>query len=399
MLDGIVQAVSASDYILDRFYLPGSQPGASDDQDALRRQLHEAQPGLIVFRRQVPESFEASAAGSQSACLPHRNRSLNTLTTANEPVWQDRLVLMIVHENPTAGVHQAALSHAINWAADWPATSPCESILILGPTFSGTSDSMSRVLELARARKMTRGIRIVSGSATDPQNKTTLERTHDVTFHATVNPDSSLLATLISYFRGLGWSLPLAVLHEANTQYGRQMQKQLVAAMPAETTQGDLIESQFPMNLSRLRTTDQRPSDDGAAALQSSMRPLAMEDKVDAKDRIPQYFPATANAYIALGLARTLETLGQANVKSVAIMATDARDKLYLAQQLAQHRPDVSVLTAETDSLYLHPDYSAYMRGALVASTYPLYGALQHWTYGRWTYRRGTERRAAGVRQ
>ncbi len=391
MLDGIVQAISASDFILDRFYLPGSQPGASEDQEALRRQLHDAQPGLVVFKRQVGESSRPDDA--PAACLPNRNRPGGMVTgtgSAQVPVWQDRLVLMIVHENPTAGVHQAALSHAINWAADWPSTPPCESILILGPTFSGTSDSMSRVLELARARRVSRGIRIVSGSATDPQNKATLERTANVTFHATVNPDSSLMATLMGHFRSLGWTTPIAILHEANTQYGRQMQKHLVKAMP-DATRGDLIETQFPMNLSRLRTTaDRKAADnDSGVDLQTTMRPLAMEDKEDAKDKIPQYFPGTANAYIALGLARMLETLGQAEVKSVAIMATDPRDKLYLAQQLALHRPDVSVLTAETDSLYLHPDYSAYMRGALVASTYPLYGALQHWTYGRWTFGEG----------
>jgi hypothetical protein len=235
---------------------------------------------------------------------------------------------------------------------------------------------MSRALELARNRTE-RPIRIVSGSATDPSNKGTLERTPNVVFHATVNPDNVLTAALFKQFADMNW--PLGLLHEANTQYGRQFLAHITDTNPKLR----VVRLPFPMNVSRLRATIEQKSDDAnALGLPLTMRPLPMEEKENPEDKIPEFFPNTASAYIALSLTRMLETLRQDKVKSVAIMATDPRDKLYLAQQLALHRPDVSILTAEADSIYLHPDYSSYMQGALVASTYPLYGELQHWTYG-----------------
>ena len=133
-----------------------------------------------------------------------------------------------------------------------------------------------------------------------------------------------------------------------------------------------LIELPFPMNLSRLRKTAERnrSGDENPFGLPMGLRPLPMEEIENPRDKIPQFFPETASAYVEIGIARMLQTLQQEHVKSVAIMATDPRDKLYLAQQIARYSPDVSLLTAESDSLYIHPDYSTYLNGALVASTY-----------------------------
>ncbi len=385
MLDGMLQAVAASNYILDRFALPDTQGSNRRLSASARRHVHDEEPGVIVFRRQWEKDY------AQPTCF-RRQRTAKPTTLR----WQDRLVLLVVYENPTAGIHPRALSRAINWVDNWPGSPECEPVAIMGPTFSGSTESMSRALEMARDRGITRPIRIISGSATDDLNKSVLERTDDVTFHATVNPDSILTQALIGQFDALQWSHPLGLLFEANTQYGRQLAdaaKDAVEQALRKGTESPLgsgkapIKLPFPMNISRLRTTaDQKPDDDNALGLPLTMRPLPMEEKENPTDKIPEFFPNTASTYIALGLARMLETLKQDGVRSVAIMATDPRDKLYLAQQLALHRPGVSILTAESDSIYLHPDYSAYMRGALVASTYPLYGALQHWTYGTGGY-------------
>ena len=99
-------------------------------------------------------------------------------------------------------------------------------------------------------------------------------------------------------------------------------------------------------------------------------------------DLIPQFNPNTSAVYSELGLAGLLQTINREHVSTVGLMATDARDKLFLAQELARYAPDVSIFTAESDSLYAHPDYSSFLRGALVASTYPLHSGNQRWSYG-----------------
>jgi len=74
-----------------------------------------------------------------------------------------------------------------------------------------------------------------------------------------------------------------------------------------------------------------------------------------------------------------LQTMKTERVGTVAIMATDPRDKLFLAQRLSHDAPNVALMTVESDSIYYHPDYARYMQGTLVASTYPLYSGSQRW--------------------
>ena len=83
-----------------------------------------------------------------------------------------------------------------------------------------------------------------------------------------------------------------------------------------------------------------------------------------------------------LAVAGLFQTIQRERVKTVALMATDSRDKLFLAQELSRYAPDVSIFTAESDSLYIHPDYSSFLRGAMVVSTYPLHSGNQRWSYG-----------------
>ena len=44
-----------------------------------------------------------------------------------------------------------------------------------------------------------------------------------VTFQATVRPDTELIPALFEHVRDAGWHGRVAVLFEANTQYGRQV--------------------------------------------------------------------------------------------------------------------------------------------------------------------------------
>ena len=377
MLDAIAQAVAKSAYILDRSHFPDSdkEAGATDRGDG---RLHELEPGVVVFRKHA------------------------SVLTSDEGTIGDRLVLLLVHENPAAGIHVRALANAIRLVArcaplarrtpaDPPQPAP---IRILGPTFSGSSESLARALQLADQRlAQPIAVRVVTGSATDPQNLATIENASSspdqltVAFAATVNPDTELLPRIIGELGKVGWlqrSNRVAVLFESNTQYGREMGDLLYYGQNSGRSPISMISLPFPMNISRLRTNVQA-SDAGRSGLlglPSPFRHLDLEAKGNPTDLIPQFTPNTSAVYSELGLAGLLQTISREHVSTVGLMATDARDKLFLAQELARYAPDVSIFTAESDSLYTHPDYSSFLRGALVASTYPLHGGNQRWSYG-----------------
>ena len=277
-------------------------------------------------------------------------------------------------------------------------TSERTTIRILGPTFSGSSDSIARALVLVeRGVRAGYRLRFVSGSATDPLNQATIERAIPgyVGFRATVQPDAVLVPTLLQHLVRVGWSFPIGVLFEGNTQYGREMWKTMARSPVPGRRPSDpppLIQMPFPMNFSRLRTTmatETSSAPTGALGLPSRFRPIAMEETGNPVDKIPHLHPSTAAAYAELGVSQMLQTLGRERVRTAALLATDPRDKLFLAQQLARHAPGVSIVTVESESLYIHPDYAPYLHGALVVSTYPLSNASRYGSTGA----AGSERR------
>lgn len=392
MLDAISQAVSASDYIFERFRFPDSEPDRGRKSASTRGRAHEDELSVVLYRRHVARDHAVSASGGDA-----------------EGSWNhERLVLLVVHENPSAGVHARALVNAMGLVTRWhskrcPAQRPTErcTIRILGPTFSGSADSIARELAQADRRHLLDdySVRFVSGSATDDWNKTVIEGAiapldpgegalpeKRVTFHATVQPDSALLPKLIEQVNEAGWSFPIAVLFEGNTQYGRSLM-QVLKDESDERPRSEMILLPFPMNISRLRgaTQDEKLDKVGLAdalGLPSKFRPLSMESTGNPADQLPQFSPKTTASYIELAVSGMLQTMRAEHVRTVALMATDPRDKLFLARQIKRDSPNVSIFTAESDSLYVHPDYSSYLHGALIASTYPLYSGNQRWSYG-----------------
>jgi hypothetical protein len=86
------------------------------------------------------------------------------------------------------------------------------------------------------------------------------------------------------------------------------------------------------------------------------------------------------NALNDLVLTNILTTIAHEDIRYVGLLATDARDKLFLASVIREHCPDVRLFTTEGNLLLAHPEYAFAMRGAIVATTYPLHPSLQRYT-------------------
>ena len=171
------------------------------------------------------------------------------------------------------------------------------------------------------------------------------------------------------------------MLFEANTQYGQQIETLIETLRDKKRS---IVRLPFPMNISRLRTTAPTTTDTATGSLSapSKFRHLAMEAPRSATDQIHQFHPETTATYTELALSELLDTIDRERIGTVVLLATDPRDKLFLAQQIARYSPDVSIVTAESDSIYTHPDYASYLHGALVVSSYPLWNDNQRLTYG-----------------
>ena len=205
-----------------------------------------------------------------------------------------------------------------------------------------------------------------------------------IEFHATVQPDTVITKTMLGYLRSTvdpkifdGKGPRIARLLESNTTYGVGMNSR-----PEDTYEPEYIDLHFPLHISRLRS-DARGA--GASVptigLVSRFRPLALGDESRPTDQLPIFTPQTTTAYVELVLSRILDTIRREQIHIIGIMATDARDKLFLARQISMYVPNAILYTTESDMLYVHPDYLQATAGMLIASPYPLYRRNQTATH------------------
>ena len=95
-------------------------------------------------------------------------------------------------------------------------------------------------------------------------------------------------------------------------------------------------------------------------------------------DEVARDFPTiqtplmtTPSAELVLNeIVRTIKDQG---ILFVAIMFTDVRDTIFLGEFLKSHCPHVQLVISEPDILLSHPEYTDSLRGAIVASSYPMF--------------------------
>jgi hypothetical protein len=143
------------------------------------------------------------------------------------------------------------------------------------------------------------------------------------------------------------------------------------------------------MNVSRLRGELLRaltaaPALPGAPA--GARVPLDLQDPATARENLPALSRLSAPA-----AERTIEDIAQTllahQVRAVVIVATDVRDRIYLANEVGTRLRDVKVVIVGSHALYLRPEVNQTLRGTLVVSTYPLFLESQFWDAGAGTGR------------
>jgi hypothetical protein len=221
-LDAIQRALAGSGYALDRFRNPWPMPAlvgessaddqknkdSSGDSDATRKPNYTQEPGMMLFRDNVKGRL---------------------------------MVVFLVGETPTRGLHKSALKNALGQALQIAKTSPAPSatnpdagasgvsiknagsrIKVMGPSFSGSAVSMNFALRswLTDPKSSgVKGIDIISGSATAINKKEFLKDLNAVDYHTTVFSDDYVINRLLDWLK-LPQGDGVAILAEESTAYG-----------------------------------------------------------------------------------------------------------------------------------------------------------------------------------
>ena len=235
-VDGLRRGIEGNGYTFQRFQFPDIALEQKPQTSLVaQEELHRRWPGVVLFSRP-------------------------TLTYGRE----DLLMLFLVPETPTAGIHHEAFHRSIEFIADWVAegggTSKAGLAAIIGPTFSGSTRSLTRALQAAKLslRRLPCGtLRVISGNATNYGNKAIVDGslTHSglclsPLFKATVHPNQAMSGALRTFQKGIGVTGRIATITE-NTVFGRDPARQSPLAKNDDRS-GDL-QITVPLNIAQLR--------------------------------------------------------------------------------------------------------------------------------------------------
>jgi hypothetical protein len=361
---GAIQlAMSRSNFVLDRFRLIDWSRAAphSETQVAIDSRLHEKQPGALIFR---------------SIHLSERH----ALTY---------VVVLLALETPTSGIHTAALRNAARLVTRWQHETgdnqPIE-LQIVGPCFSGSVLSLALTLRAVLAEepvatascKKPPSVSVISGAANVDDNVHVMDRyAPTVSYQTTLRSTSEIGAVMAAALGRMNsrWKdgTDTALLVESNTAYG---------ASGAPTQGADLAQTatasfshafmfRFPLHIAQLRNDATPPTPATLSLLPSVAIPLNLRETTPPADQIPALNPQLTSSLVEAHVNSILDDLRHRGITAVGILATDDRDVLFLSREVKRAMPGVQLFFFGSDLLYLHPEYAPYMRGALVASTYP----------------------------
>lgn len=367
-----VQVKSAYDF--DRFWLPWPSPGArkgESEQDRSQAKsddrIFERQPGVLLFRH-VNSPNEMKDDGPRIKLM----------------------VVFLVGETPTAGIHKAAFKKClelISCSSDFKNSD--RTFRILGPAFSGSADSLKLAIQQwlsgAKAKRPAPTFRLISGSATSV-DKCAFESGFEppksgqekvVTFQATVLSDEYVMRKFVDYLtKERGCRGKIALLLESNTGYSHGLTK----------TKQDVTRIRFPLHIASLRPAyeaDRAKRGETAANLDpyASQIHIPFEGDESSRDVVPSLDLGMTTAAVDHVVNQLMGSLVNEDFDAVGLFATDVRDKIFLANLVRKYRPRAILFTTDSNLLLASREHRSFLNGTICASSYPLYGRNQNWSF------------------
>lgn len=359
------------------------------DQSLLGLQEAYADSGFLFDSyRSVWESKDSGEIKAQAQAARERP---GMILLFRRPEPKQLAVVFLVGETPKQGVHPQAFRTALRLSERLAPDRPVE---IMGPTFSGSVDSMKAVLRAWQEAHVDSEVRpfwphtgvvIVSGSATAAHLEEEFSELPNVVFRRAVSPDNVLLARSLRFLESdLGWDLERAVLlTESDTAYGQSTvlpedEAKIKLQRKHPELDFDIRHAFFPSGLGELRKaweakqTAEKTST-SAAKNQGIHVDLGLAEHPT--DLIPELGDlATPAKDLALG--NLLQSLCVEDIRYFGIVATDLKDRLFLIQRVRAICPDATLFTLDNDMVLAHPQLSDDLNGTLVFSSMPLFRAV-----------------------
>jgi hypothetical protein len=389
-MDAIQEAVQTDGYLFSRAYMPWETKDHPEDSNVRVRLLQsdyqrgkESLPGLMIFHG-TPEKDETEI--------------------------RHDLFVFVVGETPTGGINKSQFHMAVRAIQDIcsgePACKPSPAsgtLLILGPTFSGSLYSLADILN-DEIKGSFSSVLVHSGSASSHTTidwftrvGAKMERLEklQVGFRTFQESSDYSVAHLLALVNKQGYRAgEVAVLSEDETAYGNaQPQREKFEpdgkssdaapcqqADPKECSgyhSSEVVHLYFPRDIAELRSAYQRDlqqqnSTNSGKTLPRSTLQLNLEDTGNDDDSVPVYSRGQTPLSQEAVMMGIITNLRKHRVNYIVLEATNPLDALFLIRYLRAAYSEGRIVAIDTDLLLPREVNDSSLHGVMQISSYSL---------------------------
>jgi hypothetical protein len=389
-------------FVFDRSILPWRTPSAESVSDpksaeivAAERADRESFPGLLIFRKNGDHGVPPPNNESEGGCSS-----------------RETLFIFLVAETPTSGIRTLQFKNALRIMRGIRAGAKSsgqeqEPLLLLGPNFSGSLESLQRQLEQI---PKTQNIFVYSGTVTGASSAATFRQSFsdrqsspetgkvNVRFASFQQSDEYAIKMFVrfAYCRGYDPG-EIAVLSEVDTVYGSQAKLDYREGQnnfkfspkcrisddfddPGhfERLIDDMVYLNFPREISSFRSAyekqlasqPQAARIPGKSSLSSDVEEEGKDDDVVASFANGQ--TALSQEAVMLSLVTELQ---KHHIKFTVLLATNPVDQVFLARYLRTNYPQGRIVVTTPD-LMLASQEDTLLYGVLGLNAYSLVPGL-----------------------
>jgi hypothetical protein len=369
-LEALQQGIQDAGWTFDQALMPWDNKEHPEFSDFVSRDLEEAsehdtekEPGLLIFRR----------------------------ANDTDPSLTDKLLVFVVGESPTGGVRKVQFWSAAQLVQKLFDKQTPRVLRVFGPTFSGSLQSLSELLECEGTNDFPCGAtRIIefSGTVTSrPAVERFKKANPKITFATFQEYDDYAISRFLNFAvqRRAYLSNEIAVLSEDESAYGssgfcsEDSQTRGDSSSSGEEN-CDVVRLYFPREISQLRNAYQQKLAEPSQSekVQRTTLPLDLESPGSNDDTVPEYshkqLPLSQEA-VLLSIASELRYHG---IKLIVLRATNSLDQLFLARYLRSAYPQGRIVILGTDLLFRREIQDSRLHGIMALSTYSLTPGSDH---------------------
>src|SRR5262245_3492408 len=180
----------------------------------------------------------------------------------------------------------------------------------------------------------------------------------------------------------------VALLSESGTGRGQFLRQRIRQQNKTAISKKQplVLSISYPVHISQLRVeaakSSLRNEANNAPAVKDTNLPLPMSEAggSGSKDTAPLFSPLETIT-MELALSEILTAIHRERIRYVRVSAADPQDRIFLVHEIRKRCPNATIFMQSADLLYLHSESNLDFQGALVITSYPLFGLNQLWTY------------------